>query len=105
MSEITELHRALLARILGGAGTAPRELRRAAFDNTGLDEPISTLVDTVACRSYRVTDDDIAAAQAAGLSADQIFEITVCAAVGQATRQYSAALEALAGAIAGKGAR
>jgi AhpD family alkylhydroperoxidase len=34
-------------------------------------------------------------ATASGLSEDQIFEIVVCAAVGQATRQYDAALAAL----------
>ncbi len=96
MSDITELHKALIARILGTRATAPLELRRAAFDNTGLDEPVSVLVDKVALRSYRVTDEDIADARAAGLSEDQIFEIVVCAAVGQATRQYTGALEALA---------
>ncbi|WP_234786445.1 hypothetical protein [Mycolicibacter sinensis] len=70
MSDITELHRALLARILDGSAAAPRELRKAAFDNAGLDEPMRTLVDKVALRSYQVTDEDIAAAGAAGLSED-----------------------------------
>ncbi|MGV0697165.1 hypothetical protein ABQF47_02040 [Mycolicibacter sinensis] len=98
MSDITELHQALLARVFDPNATAPLELRRAAFDGTGLDEPISTLIDTVALRSYRVTDEDISATRAAGLSEDQIFEIVVCAAVGQATRQYTGALEALAAA-------
>jgi hypothetical protein len=32
---------------------------------------------------------------ASGLSEDQIFEIVVCAAVGQATRQYDTAFAAL----------
>lgn len=105
MSDITELHSALLGRILGDAATAPLELRRAAFDNAGLDEPIRTLLDKVAYRSYRVTDEDVAAVGAAGLSEDQIFEITVCAAVGQATRQYTGALEALAAATKERGQR
>jgi hypothetical protein len=30
-----------------------------------------------------------------GLSEDQVFEIVVCAAIGQASRQYNAALGAL----------
>ena len=34
-----------------------------------------------------------------GLTEDQIFELVVCAAVGQATRQYESALEALAAAV------
>ncbi|MEB3020806.1 hypothetical protein [[Mycobacterium] crassicus] len=102
MSDITEPHRALLDRILGGDATAPLKMRRAAFDNTGLDEPMATLIDKVAHRSYRVTDEDIAASRAAGLSEDQIFEIVVCAAVGQATRQYTGAMDVLAGLAEGQ---
>ena len=33
MTDVTRLHRALVARVLGSDGTAPPELRRAAFDN------------------------------------------------------------------------
>ncbi|MPZ57049.1 MAG: hypothetical protein GEU91_11245 [Rhizobiales bacterium] len=76
----------LVARILGGDGEAPPAWRRAAFDNSGLAEPLSALVDKVARHAHRVTDQDIAAAKASGLSEDQVFEIVVCAAVGQATR-------------------
>jgi len=105
MSDITELHRALLERILGKDATAPLALRRAAYDNAGLGEPIKTLIDKVALRSYGVTDEDVAAVAAAGLSEDQIFEIVVCAAVGQATRQYAGALEALADVTEDRGTR
>jgi alkylhydroperoxidase/carboxymuconolactone decarboxylase family protein YurZ len=59
---------------------------------------VSTLIDKVAKWSYKVTDDDIAAAKAAGVSEDQIFELVVCAAIGQATRQYDTALAALTAA-------
>jgi hypothetical protein len=96
MSEITQLHRALIARVLNGNGKAPPELRQAAFDNAGVDEPIRTLIEKVAHHAHRVTDDDVAAVRTAGLSEDQIFEIVVCAAVGQASRQYETALDALA---------
>jgi hypothetical protein len=98
MSDITELHRALIARVLDGAGKAPTELRRAAFDNAGLGEPVRTLIDKVAHHAYRVTDEDVAAIHAAGRTEDQIFEIVVCAAIGQASRQYTNALAALASA-------
>jgi alkylhydroperoxidase/carboxymuconolactone decarboxylase family protein YurZ len=40
----------------------------------------------------------VAAVLAAGLSEDQLFEIMVCAAIGQAHRQYTSALAALAAA-------
>ncbi len=95
MSNITQARKALVARIKEGDGRASHAQRRAAFDNAGLAEPLSTLIDKVAKHAYKVTDDDIAAARAAGLSEDQIFEIVVCAAIGQATRQYDTALAAL----------
>jgi hypothetical protein len=98
MVEIAELHRDLVARVLEGHAQAAPELRRAAFDNAGLSEPIRTLIEKVATHAYRVTDEDVAAVRGAGLSEDQIFEIVICAAVGQASRQYTGALAALAAA-------
>ncbi|HEV8190377.1 MAG TPA: hypothetical protein VGP82_02685 [Ktedonobacterales bacterium] len=95
-------HNTLVSRVLDGAGTAPRGQRRAAFDNAGLDEPLSTLVDKVALRPTRVTDEDFAAVQATGLSEDQVFELVICAALGQATRQYETAFAALAEASTGR---
>ena len=46
-----------------------------------------------------ITDDDITAAKVSGLSESQVFEIVVCAAVGQASRQYETALAALKDAM------
>jgi alkylhydroperoxidase family enzyme len=85
----------LVARILEGDGRASHAQRRAAFDNAGLDEPLRTIIRKVAENACKVTDEDIAAARASGLSEDQIFEIVVCAAIGQATRQHDTALAAL----------
>jgi alkylhydroperoxidase family enzyme len=99
MSDITQLHRALIARVLDGDGEAPTELRRAAFDNAGLGEPTRTLIEKVTYHATSVTDEDVAAVRAAGLNEDQIFEIVVCAAVGQASRQHKNALAVLASAI------
>ncbi|HKA86754.1 MAG TPA: hypothetical protein VKE22_03775 [Haliangiales bacterium] len=95
MTDIRHAREALVARILEGDGLASPAQRRAAFDNAGLEEPLRTLIRKVAERARRVTDDDIAAARAAGLSEDQIFEVVVCAAIGQASRQYDTALAAL----------
>jgi alkylhydroperoxidase family enzyme len=99
MSDITKARLALTNRILEGAGKASASERRAAFNNSDLTEPVSTLVDKVARNADRVTGEDIAAVRASGLSEDQVFEIMVCAAVGQATRQYDTALVALDAAI------
>jgi len=95
MSNITEARKALVTRILEGDGKASRTERRTAFDNAGLSIPLSTLIDKVARHAYRVADEDISAAIDSGLSEDQIFEMVVCAAIGQASRQYETALGAL----------
>lgn len=95
MSDITQARKVLVARILEGDGRASHAQRRAAFDNAGLAEPLSTLINKLTEQAYKVTDEDIAAARESGLSEDQVFEIAVCAAVGRATRQYDAAVVAL----------
>ncbi|HWH59798.1 MAG TPA: hypothetical protein VN682_19365 [Terriglobales bacterium] len=95
MSDIRQTRKALVKRILEGAGEASTSERRAAFDNNGLAGPPGALADKVARYAYRVIDEDMTAAKESGFSEDQIFEIVVCAAVGQATRQNDAALAAL----------
>jgi len=92
------LHKAVVARVLEGAGRASHAQRRAAFDNDNVElaEPLWTLINKVARQPTQVTDEDVAVVKASGLSEDQIFELVVCAAIGQATRQYEAALEVLA---------
>ena len=102
MSDIRRAREAVVARICEGEGKASRVQRRAAFDNAGLAEPLRTLIDKVAKRPTRITYEDFAAVKASGLAEDQIFELVVCAALGQATRQYETALEALAEATADK---
>jgi hypothetical protein len=98
MADIREARKAIVARILEGEGKASREQRKAAFDNAGLSEPLRTLIEKVAKSARTVTDQDVAAVRAAGLSEDQIFELVVCGAVGQATRQHEQGLAALAAA-------
>ena len=95
MSNIVEARKALVTRVLEGTGHASRAQRRAAFDNIGLEAPLGTLIEKVAKRAHTVTDEDIAAVRAVGLSEDQIFEIVICGAVGQAIRQHDKALAAL----------
>jgi hypothetical protein len=45
----------------------------------------------------QVSGADFTAAEAAGFSEDQLFELVVCAAVGQSARLYDAGLAAAAG--------
>ena len=110
MSDATSRFRlAVVDRVLHGPGVSSTAARQAAFDNRDVDSRAQALVDTVARHAWKVTDAQVAATLAAGLSEDAVFELTVCAAVGQATRQISAALAALDEAAgspaAGGGAR
>ncbi len=95
-----QAHQAVVTRVLEGDGKASHAQRRAAFDNAGLAEPLKTLVNKVAQSAYKITDDDITAVRESGLSEDEIFELVICAAIGQATRQYERALVALDAATA-----
>ncbi|MHB8611286.1 MAG: hypothetical protein ACYDAL_02510 [Candidatus Dormibacteraceae bacterium] len=103
MEEKPTAHGAVVTRVLDGDGRSSRAGRRAAFDNATLTEPLHGLISKVAKHPTQITDDDVAAVKASGLSEDQIFELVVCAAVGQATRQYLNALAALAVAISDEG--
>ena len=71
--------RAVRARVL--AGESPREL--------------ADFLDRVRHASYRVTDEDISALKAAGLSEDEIFELTVAASVGIAIERLETAKRAM----------
>ena len=95
--------KALEDRILNGDGRTPPDQRARAFNNAGLPEPLHTLLDKVATRPAQVTNADFAAAKASGVSEDQIFELVICAAVGQSARQYDAGLAALDEALADRG--
>ncbi|TMC95823.1 MAG: hypothetical protein E6J05_15380 [Chloroflexi bacterium] len=103
MEEKRTAHRALVTRVLEGDGRASRAERHDAFDNATLTEPLHGLISKVAKHPTLITDDDVAAVKASGLSEDQIFELVVCAAVGQATRQYQNAVAALTVAISDEG--
>lgn len=100
MSEsVNRLRDAAIERALRGPGTASVEARQAAFDNVNVDPRARALIDKVARHAWTVTDSDVASAQAAGLSEDEIFELSVCAAFGQASRQRRAAMACLEAAV------
>lgn len=99
MSEATTgLRKAAVERVVGGEGKAARGMREAAFANAEVPQGGRALVAKVALNAWKVTDEDVAAARQAGLTEDEIFEIVVCAAMGQATRQLDVALAAVAAA-------
>lgn len=59
------------------------------------DEPLLAFATEVAERSYRITDDTVAALHESGHSDDQIFEAIVVASTGAADRRLGAARRAL----------
>jgi AhpD family alkylhydroperoxidase len=76
------------------AVTAPA-LRTAAATGDAVPEPWRSYTETVRDASYQVTDADIARLTTAEQSEDQIFEVTVAAAVGPALRTYDAGRHAI----------
>lgn len=91
-----KLYQHLIDCILNGDGESNMKQRQAAFDQAGLPAPLDELVAKVAHNAYKLTDSDIAAAKATGSSENQLFELIICSAVGQASRQYQSGLLALA---------
>jgi alkylhydroperoxidase family enzyme len=95
MTDIESSRRALVVRVLEGAGRADASVRRAAFDGNATREPLRALLEKVVAKAHEVSDEDVARARASGMSEDEIFEAVVSAAVGRSTRRYEAALTAL----------
>ena len=74
----------LRSRLLDGPGHVDQSVRQAAFrgDVEHLPAEVAGLVDKIRRHAYKVTDDDIAAAHAAGWSDSRLFELTVATAAG-----------------------
>ena len=80
------------------------ELRRSVHERAGVigDAPpaavpgdLAPYVDKVARWAYKVTDEDFDQLRQAGYSDDQIFEITLCAAVGASLARLERGLAVL----------
>jgi hypothetical protein len=95
VGDTSEYRKAAIERAVEGAGRSSVADRRAAFANDGVPEAARALIAKVVDHAYKVTDADVAAA-AAALGDDQVFELVICAAMGEATRQLEAALAVLA---------
>ena len=76
--------------VLDAPAVTDPALRRAAATGDGGAEPWLSYAALVRDASHRVTDADIARLRAAGHTEDEIFEITVAAAVGAALRSFDA---------------
>lgn len=94
MADIERARQALEKRLLEGAASVPATLRRAAFEGRDPGPLWTRLLEKLSRNTHDVTDDDFRAVKA-GASEDDVFEMVICAAAGQATRDYELALAAL----------
>jgi AhpD family alkylhydroperoxidase len=81
--------------VLNAPGVTEPALRTAAATGDTLTEPWQSYTATVRDASYKVTDADIDRLAAAGTSEDEIFEVTVAAAVGAALHSFDAGRQAI----------
>jgi hypothetical protein len=70
------------SRVLEGPGVVDRAVRQAAFGGDPVPASLSVLVEKIRFHAYRVTDEDVAAAHAAGWTESQLFEVAVATAAG-----------------------
>ena len=84
----------VLKSVLEGPGESDSALRQAVADGRDVADDLQSLVDKIHRHAYKVTDEDIAKAQAK-YGDDQMFEIVVSAALGASRRRLMAGLKAL----------
>lgn len=101
-----ELVEALRASVIAGPGETSPELRervcaRAAEaagggkPATAVPDELAPYVDKVALHAYKVVDGDVERVVAAGYAEDEVFELTVSAALGAALARVDRGLAAL----------
>jgi alkylhydroperoxidase family enzyme len=71
------------------------ELRTAADPEQPVPPAAEAYADTVRRHAYRVTDAQVEALLEAGLTQDEVFEVTVAAAVGAGLERLDAGLRAM----------
>jgi alkylhydroperoxidase family enzyme len=91
-----ELPRTLERAALESKGHVPSSTRRAIAEGKPPAD-VAAYVTKVQAHAYKVTDDDIASLKKSGKTEDEIFEITLAAAVGAAMKRLDAGLAAVRG--------
>lgn len=89
----------LARRVVDGPGRLDARYRQAAArrDLEALPEELRSYVGKVHDHAYRIVDRDLEALVAAGYSDDQVFELTVAAAVGAGLDRLDRACRAMDG--------
>jgi len=84
----------VLEGVLQGPGESDPVIRRAAAGGAGAPSELQPLIEKIHRHAYKVTDEDVALAQAK-YGDDQMFEIVVSAALGASRQRLLAGLRAL----------
>lgn len=90
----SKLRDAALASVVAGPAYSDSALREAAHHNRGLPADLQYLVGKIHAHAWRVTDEDVAAAQRI-YGDDKLFEVIVSAATGASRERLAAGLKAL----------
>ncbi|EUA06211.1 hypothetical protein I546_5685 [Mycobacterium kansasii 732] len=89
------LQEKLRRAVLDAPADTDPTLRRVAYHGDDLPEPLQAYVDKLWRYAYRVQDSDIERMRGAGYSEDQIFEVTIAAALGAGDSRRRAGMSAL----------
>lgn len=94
-SRYPRLHKKLRYAVLDAPAAADAALRRAAYCGESLAEPLSRYAEKLRRHAYRVQDDDLERMHHAGYSEDQVFEVTIAAALGAGDARLRVGLSTL----------
>jgi hypothetical protein len=83
-----------LGSVLDGPGHTEPSLRHAVAENRNVPPDLAPLIAKIHAHAYRVTNEDVAAAQRT-LGDDRLFEVIVSAAMGASRQRLTAGLAAL----------
>ena len=86
---------ALRAAVLEGPGRLSPAERQAAAEGTPSRPALAAYVNRVRAEAHRMTDQDVESLRAADLDDDQIFELTIAAALGAALHCLERGLAAI----------
>jgi alkylhydroperoxidase family enzyme len=89
-----EIRDQVLERVIRGPAESDSGIRAAAADGKGAPADLQPLIDKIHRHAYKVTDEDVARAQAK-YGDDRMFEIVVSAALGASRNRLRAGLKAL----------
>lgn len=86
----------LMKSVFEGPGRLPAETRRALAERKFVPAALEKFRDKVFDRAVEISDEDVDALRAAGMTEDEIYEAAVASALGAARVRLDAALSAIA---------